>query len=88
LGRVAVVDFDDKNQLRKVGGNLFDAGNVQPVEAHATLQPGFVEGSTVEPTQAMVSMIEVSRAYELNATLIGLADGTLSRAVNDIARLS
>ena len=25
---------------------------------------------------------------ELNATMIGLADGTLSRAVNDIARLS
>jgi flagellar basal body rod protein FlgG len=36
----------------------------------------------------MVGMIEVNRAYELNATLIGLADGTLARAVNDIARLS
>lgn len=88
LGRLAIVDFEDKQQLRKLGGNLFDAGDAEPVEAHATLQPGFIEGSTVEPTQAMVSMIEVSRAYELNATLVGLADGTLGRAVNDIARLS
>ncbi|HQE28249.1 MAG TPA: flagellar basal-body rod protein FlgF [Phycisphaerae bacterium] len=87
LGRLAVVDFENKQALRKIGGNLFDAGQAEPVEAQATLQPGFYEGSTVEPTKAMVSMIEVSRAYELNATLVGLADSTLGRAVNDIARL-
>jgi len=42
----------------------------------------------VDPTRAMVSMIEVSRAYELNANLVGLADATLGRAVNDIGRVS
>lgn len=88
LGQLQVVDFENKQQLRKVGGNLFDAGDAATVQADASLQPGFIEGSTVEPTKAMVSMIEVSRAYEFNATLIGLADGTLGRAVNDIARLS
>lgn len=87
VARLGVVDFEDKQQLRKVGGNLFET-SATPVEAQATLQPGFIEGSTVEPTEAMVSMLEVSRAYELNATLLGLSDGTLSRAVNDIARLS
>lgn len=88
LGRLAVVDVEDRMALRKAGANLFDAQDAETVPAQATLQPGFYEGSTVEPTQAMVSMIEVSRAYELNATLVGLADGTLGRAVNDIARLS
>ena len=83
-----MTDFEDKSQLRKVGGNLFDANQARAGDSNASLQPGFIEGSTVEPTQAMVSMIEVNRAYELNATLIGLADGTLSRAVNDIARLT
>lgn len=87
LGRLSIVDFEDKNGLRKVGGNAFEAVSVSPVSTSATLKPQFIEGSTVEPTQAMVSMIEVNRAYELNATLIGLADGTLGRAVNDIARL-
>ena len=86
--RLDVTDFEDKSQLRKVGGNLFDANQARAGDSNASLQPGFIEGSTVEPTQAMVSMIEVNRAYELNATLIGLADGTLSRAVNDIARLT
>jgi flagellar basal body rod protein FlgG len=35
----------------------------------------------------MVAMIEVTRAYQLNATLVSLADATLGRAVNDIARI-
>jgi flagellar basal-body rod protein FlgG len=53
----------------------------------AALQIGAVEKSTVDPTQAMVSMIEVNRAYELNATMVGLADSTLGRAVNDVGRI-
>lgn len=88
IGTLDLASFDDKSRLRKVGSNMFAADGVEPTTAKAALQPGFIEGSTVEPTQAMVSMIEVNRAYELNATLIGLADGTLSRAVNDIGRLS
>lgn len=87
LGTLDVVAFEDRTKLRKVGGNMFDAGGLAPTDARASLQPGFIEQSTVEPTKAMVSMIEVNRAYELNATLIGLADGTLGRAVNDIARM-
>jgi len=87
LGRIGVVDFEDKTQLRKVGGDLIDALNETPQAANASFRPGFIEGSTVDPMKAMVSMIEVTRAYELNATLIGLADGTLARAVNDIARI-
>lgn len=88
FGRLTVLDFEDNQRLTKIGTNLFEAApDAQPVEARANLQPGYLEGSTVEPTRAMVSMIEVSRAYELNATLIGLADGTLGRAVNDIASL-
>ncbi len=88
LGQLDVVTFDDKSRLRKVGGGAFEADGATPTTAHADLQPGFLEGSTVDPTKAMVSMIEVNRAYELNATMIGLADGTLGRAVNDVARLS
>lgn len=87
FGRVGVVAFDDTSRLRKVGGNLMQAMGASPVPHDAQLRTGAIESSTVDPTQAMVSMIEVTRAYEMNATLIGLADSTLGRAVNDIARL-
>jgi flagellar basal-body rod protein FlgG len=51
------------------------------------LQTGSVEASNVDPTRTMVSMIEASRAYQMNATMIGLADQTLGRAVNEVARV-
>ncbi|MCL2330566.1 MAG: flagellar basal-body rod protein FlgF, partial [Phycisphaerae bacterium] len=70
LGQIEVVEFADNHQLRKVGANLFEAIGVEPTWSNTTVQQGYVEGSSVEPTQAMVSMIEVSRAYELNGTLL------------------
>ncbi len=88
LGRLGVVEIDDKAFLAKTGANL-----IEPLGAKATpvndpsLETGAIEKSTVDPTRAMVSLIEVNRSYQMNATLIGLADSTLGRAVNDIARL-
>jgi flagellar basal-body rod protein FlgG len=87
FGRVEVVGFDDTSQLVKLGGNRFKAVDAEPVPLTAQLRTGAVEASNADPTRAMVDMIEVSRAYEMNARLIGLADATLGRAVNDIARL-
>ncbi len=87
LGKLRIVDFQEKSNLRKQGGNLFQAIGERPSGAQVELRVGMVEQSTVDPMQAMVAMIESTRAYQLNATMIGLADATLSRAVNDIPRL-
>ena len=88
LGRLGIVNFDDKSLLAKTGSNLIESlGAKATPMTDASLEAGAVEKSTVDPTHAMVSLIEVNRAYQMNATLIGLADSTLSRAVNDIARL-
>ncbi|GMV96670.1 MAG: flagellar basal-body rod protein FlgF [Phycisphaerae bacterium] len=87
FGRVAVVRFDDKTLLRKTGGNLFQALGAAPARLETTLQTGAYEGSNVDATRAMVSMIEVNRAYQMNATMVTLADQTLGRAVNDLARV-
>lgn len=88
VGKLGVVGFDDPQLLRKVGANLLQAtGGTKGRQVEANLAVASVEGSGVDPTQTMVSMIEVNRAYQLNATLVGLADSTLGRAVNDIARI-
>lgn len=88
FGEIGVVRFDDPSLLRKIGGNLLVAqGEAQPVEVDANLKTGAVETSNVDATRTMVSMIEASRAYQMNATMIGLADQTLGRAVNEIARV-
>jgi len=86
-GRLGIVAFEDKSALCKAGGNLFEAVGAEPVAHTVALQTKAFEASTVDPTRALVAMIEVTRAYQLNATMLTLADSTLSRAVNDIARL-
>lgn len=87
LGQISVVGFEDQDALVKTGGNLFRAVTGEPLAVEANLRIGFTEASTVHPTREMVNMIQVARAYEMNATLAGLADSTLGRAVNDIARI-
>jgi flagellar basal-body rod protein FlgG len=87
FGRIGLVDFADRSRLCKVGANLFDAAGSEAQAILPRLRTNAVESSTVDPTQAMVAMIEVSRAYEMNANLVNMADTTLGRAVNDIGRI-
>jgi len=87
LGRIGLVDFQDRGRLCKVGSNMFDAAGAQAETISPRLRTASLESSTVDPTKAMVAMIEVSRAYELNANLVSMADTTLGRAVNDIGRI-
>ncbi len=86
-GQIRTVSFEDTSLLRKTGGNLIQGFGQAPETAQVRLRVGAVEGSAVDPTQTLVSLMQVSRAYEMNATLVGLADTTLGRAVNDLGRI-
>ncbi len=87
-GTLRVVRFADTGVLRKAGDNLYvPYGNAQPAIMEApVVKQGFLEGSNVDIATAMVDMLTVSRAYESNQKIINMVDGTLDRAVNDIAR--
>ena len=87
VGQIGVFGFADTSVLRKVGGNLIDAGQASAENANAQVRSGTVERSNVQPTDELVRMIEVARAYQLNASLITQQDAMLGRAVNDIARV-
>jgi flagellar basal-body rod protein FlgG len=88
LGQLGIVAFDDKTLLAKSGSNLLESLGAKATPLNdASIETGAIEKSGVDPTRAMVSLIEVNRSYQMNATLIGLADSTMGRAVNDIARL-
>lgn len=86
-GRLAVVDFADRSALTKSGENLFDAGGARFATATGRVQQRAVESSGTEPTQTLVEMIEASRAYQINATLLSLQDESLGRAVSELGRI-
>jgi flagellar basal-body rod protein FlgG len=77
------------HSLRKMQDNLFRVSehtNGEEIPFGGEIQQGFLEGSNVNIVEEMVQMINISRAYESNARMINVQDGTLQRAVNEIAR--
>jgi flagellar basal body rod protein FlgG len=74
------------DQLRHLGGNLFEApqdldlvrGNSRPVVS------GFLEQSGVQPTGAMMELIEASRAYEANARMIQNHDTVVGSLISRV----
>ncbi|MBN2560362.1 MAG: flagellar hook-basal body protein [Phycisphaerae bacterium] len=87
VGRVAVVDFADRQQLEKIGHDLYASDNARPVEANGRIRQFYHEGSSVDPVQTLVEMIAATRAYETNARMITLQDETLGRLVNEVGRI-
>lgn len=88
LGRIGVVDFEDRTALKKAGQSTLKlVGDTQSIPATADIHGGNVEASTVDSIAALTSMIEVSRAYELNARMISLQDETLGMATTRIGRV-
>jgi flagellar basal-body rod protein FlgF len=82
---VQVVGFDGASGLRKVGRNLVASdARLQPIEQH--LRTGVVEKSNVDAMTEMASMIEASRAYQINVQMLSMQDATLQRLVNEVAR--
>jgi len=87
-GRLAVVDFSNRQALRKTGENLLDAGGQTAAAADGQVRQYAYEGSGVDPISTLVDMIAATRAYELNATMISMQDETIGRVVSEVGRIA
>jgi flagellar basal-body rod protein FlgF len=72
LGRLKVVTPDADNPIRRSEDGLFRGpeGDPLPADANARVQSGALEGSNVNPIEAMVGMIAVSRQFEVQMRLM------------------
>jgi flagellar basal-body rod protein FlgF len=80
-----VAGFDDLSGLHKVGRNLV-ASDAQPRMLQPNLRVKTVEKSNVDAMTEMASMIEASRAYQINAQMVTIQDSTLTRLLSEVAR--
>lgn len=86
VDRLAVVDFESPQLLRKEGNGYYvhqgeDSGisNVQKVD----LKQGYLESSNVNPTEEMIQMLEAFRAFESAQKAIQSIDELTSKMIND-----
>ncbi len=85
-GQIGLMTTQNPRTLRKVGENLFESLGGEMVPAKGKLLSGSREGSSFNVMQGLASMIEVSRAYQMNATMIQLQDQLTQQAVGTLGR--
>ena len=72
LGRLKLVTPDEETRLRRGEDGLFrnPLGEPLPADANARVQSGALEGSNVNPIEAMVGMIAVARQFEVQMRML------------------
>jgi len=75
IGRIKLVNPPEEN-LRRGDDGLFRTadGSVPPIDDRVALAGGFIENSNVNPVEQMVSMISLSRQFEMQMKMITTAD--------------
>jgi len=87
IGRLKVVDFEDKSQLKKSGNNVFEASNMATMTSpKAEIQQGYLEMSNVNPVSEMTRMITTLRTYQSMQKTIQSEDEMTTRLISDVGR--
>lgn len=87
VNRIMIVRPVDPDSLMKEGHNRFlFSGEWEEIPDSSIIQ-GMVEESNVSPIAEMVTMIEVTRAYESNQKVIHVYDEVMRKAANELGRV-
>jgi flagellar basal body rod protein FlgG len=88
-GRIKVVDFQNPQQLEKVGDTSFRTISPdvepQPVTEATTLRQRALEGSNATPMLEMIGLMSSMREFEANQRLIQMNDERMGMAIRDLA---
>ncbi|NNL85026.1 MAG: flagellar basal-body rod protein FlgF [Myxococcales bacterium] len=88
FGKLQVVEFSDPAQLEKVGDAQFRApADVVdlPVESPLLL-PGAIEGSNVDPTRELATLMILQRSYEAAMQVMRSEDESVSRLLQEFSQ--
>lgn len=88
VAQMGLADFEDYDFLEKYGENLIqtvDGATLAP--ANCRVEQGYIEASNVNVVTEMVSMIQISRAYEANQKVIQTMDTMIDKAVNQLGKV-
>ncbi|MCC2111412.1 MAG: flagellar basal-body rod protein FlgF [Hyphomicrobiales bacterium] len=80
IDRLRLVEFEDPQQLEKIGNSLYAGESPRPAESTRVVQ-GAVEKSNVVPVVELSRMIEVTRTYDVVSRLMRQEDELRSRAI-------
>jgi flagellar basal-body rod protein FlgF len=90
IGRIRMVDFEDRSALRKLGNTYFkvDAAVVARAAAGAQVKQGSLEAANVPVAEAAVRLVGVMRQFEMLQRAMSLGGDMNKRAIEEVARVS
>lgn len=84
IAKVQLVDFPNERALIKQGANLYTTTQQPTAVTDATIKQGMLEQSNVSPVLEITNLIDVSRAYQLTASLAQSASDLKREAVQKL----
>lgn len=85
-GQIAVVDFNNYDNLVKGGNGVFYT-NEQPVAVNGEMLWKYLERSNVNSIQEMVNMMSSQRALESASQVLKMYDQIMGKVVTDIGKV-
>ncbi len=83
VGSLDIVDFPDKNVLKKTDGGFFTS-DVEGEEVSAVVSQGFLERSNVNVVRELVEMIRSEREFESYQKMIRIFDDAAGSSIRDL----
>ncbi len=87
LGKIRLVSFENESLLQKEGASLYVTDEAPQQADKGRIQQGMLESSNVDPVLEISHMIEVSRAYQMTASLTQSQQDLMKRAVQQLAQM-
>ncbi|MFC4410652.1 flagellar hook-basal body protein [Chungangia koreensis] len=95
VARIGISFANNPELLLKQDNGLFSTGeNGNLPSAYGeegvtfSMQQGFLEGSTVDPSKTMTELLTAYRAFEANQKILQAYDRSMEKAVNEVGRVN
>ena len=86
INKLMITDFQDKNELEKIGSNLFkpnEGVSGETIDSNGIVQ-GFLETSNINPVSEMVNLIDMHRQFEATQKVMRTFDQIAEDAINEV----
>jgi flagellar basal body rod protein FlgG len=87
LGKLKIVEFDQKGLLQSVGNGVYTANNPALIPKPATavtIQQGFLESSNVSPMVEMANLMTSMRMFEAGSKAFQMQDDRLDKTIREL----
>ncbi len=86
FGRIKIVEFDNIQELRPMGNNIYTTEAVSGEATKTRIKQGYLESSNVKPIIEMTRMVETLRSYQSVQNILKIENDRLRGAIQKLTR--